>query len=79
MTTTSTAPAPIARTVEDIDTALIEIHHSLHTVTAPAHLVMRDAMLAGVRGATLHLRFGRIERAAAIVDSMRRDLHLIGA
>lgn len=67
-----------ARTIEDIDNALTEIHHALNTVTAPAYLVTRDAMLAGVRGATMHLRFGRIERAAAIVDCMRSDLHLIG-
>lgn len=75
--TTNTA-APLPRTVEAIDDALLNLHHDLNTVIAEVYVITRDAMLAAVRGATMHLRYGRIERAAEIVEGITADLHLVG-
>jgi hypothetical protein len=78
---TNTETAPVARTIEAIDQGLIDLHQDLWASEKAAHelfMVHRDAMLAGVRGATMHLRFGRIERAAEILDAMREDFARFG-
>ena len=60
-----------------IDTELIEMNYDLGAMTFP-HWSMTETiradLLAGVRGTLMHLRYGRIERAAAIVEGMRPDL-----
>lgn len=78
MMTTRPALAPTARTIDAIDAGLLALNADLGTVSAEVYLISRDAMYAGVRGATMHLRLGRIERAAAILDGMRDDLWTVG-
>ena len=60
-----------------IDTELIEMNYDLGAMTFPRWSMtetIRADLLAGVRGTLMHLRYGRIERAAAIVEGMRPDL-----
>jgi hypothetical protein len=76
---TNTA-ATVDRDPIAIDDALIALNHDLNAVVTdhPVIATHRDAMLAGVRGAVMHLHYGRIERAASIIDCIRDDMARLG-
>lgn len=72
--------APVDRDTIAIDDALVDLSARLGALSFPdwsAEEIMRGALLAGVRGATMHLHLGRLERAASIVDAIREDIHQI--
>lgn len=59
-----------------VEDALIELNHTLNHLTFPGYPEKAqdcEMLRRAVHGATQHLRFGRLERAASMVDEIRRQ------
>lgn len=69
--------APIAHDAIAIDNALVALNSTL--LNGTSHRQLRADMLAAVRGATMRLHYGELERAATIAERVRADLYRIGA
>jgi hypothetical protein len=68
----ATTTAPVAHDPIAIDDALIDLHHTL-THTPDMH-PNSSAMISAIRSGVMHLHYGRLARAAGIVDRIRTDL-----
>ena len=68
----ATANVTVTDEFINIDDALIDLNGKLgHDFASHPRA---EAMRAAVLAATMHLRYGRIERAAGIVKAIRADL-----